>query len=208
MRYYSTWAAAAISAVTLVALATESTSAQSLWKHRNENFALFFVDTRAHVVGDQLTIVIAENTDVLKRDQRAMDKSSDAGFNFNFAGASSSGASSSASLNMAGDSSRQFDGNSQYRVAQEFSDRIAVRVVQVLPNGYLVVKGRRRRMVSDEQRELIVTGIVRPIDIMPDNSVRSQYVADLDIQYMGCGPDAHFTNQGWAARALNRVWPF
>ena len=65
--------------------------AQSLWRRRNEHFALFFVDTRAHNVGDQLTIVIAENTDVLKRDQRALDKSSDGSFNFNFAGASSGG---------------------------------------------------------------------------------------------------------------------
>lgn len=182
--------------------------AQSLWRRRNEKFALFFVDTRAHDVGDQLTVVIAENTDVSKRDQKALDKSSDGSFNFNFAGASSGGAGSSASVNMAGDSSRAFDGNSQVRVAQEFSDRIAVRVVQVLPNGYLVVQGRRRRLVSDEQRELRLSGIVRPVDIMPNNTVRSQYVADLNIQYASCGSESHFTNQGWAARALNRIWPF
>ncbi len=192
----------------VVSLLTSPVSAQSMWQNRREDFALFFVDTRAHSIGDILTVVIAENTDVQKRDQRAMDKSSDAGFNFNFAGASSSGAASSANVNMSGDSSRAFDGNSQVRVAQEFSDRIAVKVVQVLPNGYLVVRGSRRRRISDEIRELTVSGIVRPIDLMPDNSIRSQYVADLNIEYKGCGPDVHFSNQGWAARTLNRVWPF
>jgi flagellar L-ring protein precursor FlgH len=196
----------------LIAIAVSSFSthaiAQSLWKHRNERFALFFVDTRAHDVGDVLTVMIAENTDVLKQDQRELDKSSDGSFNFNFAGASSGGGSSSASVNMAGDSSRAFDGNSRYRVAQEFSDRISVRVIEVLPNGHLVIRGKRRRVISDEQRELRLSGIVRPIDIMPDNTVRSQFIADLDIQYLGCGSESHFTNQGWAARALNRVWPF
>lgn len=181
---------------------------QSLWQQRNESFAHFFVDTRAHAVGDILTIVIDENTGVFNRDQRALDKSSDGGFNFDFAGASSSGASSSASVNMAGDSNRSFDGNSQYRVNQTFSDLIAVNVIEVLPNGYLRVRGSRRRTVADEQRKLCISGIVRPIDIMPDNSVRSQFVANLDIQYVGCGSESHFTNQGWAARTLNRVWPF
>lgn len=185
-----------------------SVSAQSLWKQRDERFASFFVDSRAHAPGDLLTVVIAENTDVLKRDQRALDKSSDGGFNFNFAGTSSSGASSSASLNMAGDSNRAFDGNSQYRVAQEFSDRITVRVVRVLKNGDLVIAGGRRRVVADETRELRLSGTVRPIDILPNNTVRSQFVADLDIQYLACGSESHFTNQGWVGRALNRVWPF
>lgn len=198
----------AVPSFLLIAMLTPMATAQSLWQSRNEDFAMMFVDTRAHSIGDILTLVISESTDVLKQDQRAMDKSSDGGFNFNFAGASSGGGSPSASVNMAGDSTRAFDGNSQYRVAQEFSDRIAVSVVQVLPNGYLVVQGTRRRLVSQEQRELTVSGVVRPLDIMPDNSVRSQFVADLDIQYGGCGSDLHFSNQGWAARALNRIWPF
>ena len=183
-------------------------TAQSLWPHRKESFALLFVDTRAHSIGDILTLVISEQTDVTKRDQRALDKGSDAAFNFNFAGASSAGAASSANVAMSGDSNRAFGGNSQYSVAQEFSDRIAVRVTRVLPNGYLMVYGTRRRLVAKEERLLRVSGIVRPIDIMPDNSVLSQFVADLDIRYDGCGADMHFTNQGWAARTINRVWPF
>lgn len=196
-----------VSLVMLVATASLA-PAQSLWQQRDERFATFFQDARAHAAGDLLTILIEENTNVRKRDQRALDKSSDGSFSFDFAGASSSGAASSANLNMAGDSSRAFDGNSQYRVAQEFSDRITVRVRHVLPNGNLVVAGSRRRVISDEKRELKVSGTVRPIDIMPDNTVRSQFVADLDIQYSACGSESHFTNQGWVSKALNRIWPF
>ncbi len=182
--------------------------AQALWDRRREDFAYSFVDTRAHRLGDQLTVIILENTDVLKRDQRQMDKSSEAAFNFDFAAAGSGGAGSSASLNIAGDSEREFDGNARYRSAQEFSDKIAVRVVNVLPNGYMVVEGKRTQIVANEERELLLSGIVRPIDVMPDNTVRSQFVENLSIQYSGCGPESHFSNQGWAARILNRVWPF
>lgn len=182
--------------------------AQSLWEQRNDRFAHFFVDTRAHAVGDLLTVVIDEVTDLSDRDQRALDKASNSDVNFNFAGASSSGTSASANLNMAGDSSRTFGGNSQYRVAQEFFDQIAVTVVDVKPNGNLCIRGVRTRTLADERKKLIVTGIVRPIDIMPDNTVRSQFVARLNIQYASCGPESNFTNQGWLSRTVNRVWPF
>lgn len=205
---YSKFKCVVPAVVLFVLCMSQFANGQSLWQRRNPQFANLFVDSRAHACGDLLTVLIAEATDVLKRDQRALDKSSDGGFNFNFAGASSSGAASSANLNVAGDSSRSFGGNSQYRVAQEFSDRLTVRVMQVLPNGDLVVEGKRRRIIADEQRELHLTGVVRPIDIGPDNTIRSQFVADLDIQYLACGSESHFTNQGWAARALNRIWPF
>ena len=195
-------------ALVLVVLGTTSSAAQSLWEQRDPDFAHFFVDTRAHRVGDQLTVVIDEVTDLSNRDQRAMDKASNSDFNFNFAGASSSGASGSADMAIAGDSSRSFDGNSQYRVAQEFSDQIAVTVVRVLPNGYLQVKGIRTRTLADERKKLIVSGIVRPIDIMPNNSIRSQFVSNLQIHYASCGPESNFTNQGWLGRTINRVWPF
>ena len=195
-------------AVGVVLCASTDVCGQSIWQQRDPRFANFFRDSRAYAAGDLLTVLVDESTNVLKRDQRALDKSSDGAFNFDFAGASSSGASGSASLNVAGDSSRAFDGNSQYRVATEYVDRFTVHVVRVLPNGNLVIRGSRRRVISDEQRELRLSGIVRPIDIRADNAVRSQYIADLQIEYLACGSESHFTNQGWAARMLNRVWPF
>ena len=198
----------AVAAFAAILFTCPIVGAQSIWQQHNPRFANFFHDSRAYDVGDLLTVVIDENTDVQKRDQRALDKSSDEAINFNFASASSGGTPTSASLNVAGDSSRAFDGNSQFRVAQAFSDRIAVRVVGVLPNGNLVISGIRRRVISDEVRELRLSGVVRPIDVFLDNSVRSSFVADLDIQYLSCGSESHFINHGWFGKALNRVWPF
>ena len=191
----------------LCLFAVRTAHAQSLWQQRNPRFSFLFTDTSARHVGDLLTILVSENTDVQNRDQRALEKTSDSRFSFDYAGAASSG-SSSATLDLAGDSSRTFDGNSQYTVEQEFTDRITVQVVELLPNGNLLVAGKRRRIVGDEQRQLEITGIVRPYDVSPDNTVRSQYVGNFQVRYQGCGPESHFTNQGWAARVLNRVWPF
>jgi flagellar L-ring protein precursor FlgH len=182
-------------------------SAQSLWPRRNPRFAFMFTDTSARQVGDLLTILVSENTDVQNRDQRALDKSSDAGYSFDLA-ATSTRAASSASLDISGDSTRTFDGNSQYRVEQEFTDRITVQVTHVLPNGNLVLAGQRSRIVGGEQRQLEISGIVRPIDVSPDNTVRSQFVANFQVRYGGCGAESNFTNQGWGGRLINRLWPF
>ncbi len=184
-----------------------SSEAQSLWQRRDPRFSNLVANSTALRVGDLLTILISENTQVQNRDQRALSRSSDGGFNF-VATTTEAGSSTTGSLNMAGDSARSFDGNSQYSVEQEFSDRITVQVMEVLPNGNLLVAGKRRRMVADEQRQLEISGVVRPIDIRPDNSVRSQFVGNFQIKYSGCGPESHFTHQGWVARLFNRVWPF
>ncbi len=184
-----------------------SSEAQSLWQRRDPRFSNLVTNSTARRVGDLLTILISENTQVQNRDQRALQRSSDGGFNYS-AAAAEAGSSTSGSLNMTGDSARSFDGNSQYSVEQEFTDRITVQVMEVLPNGNLLVGGKRRRIVADEQRMLEVSGIVRPIDVRPDNSIRSQFIGNFQIKYSGCGPESHFTHQGWVARLLNRVWPF
>ncbi len=184
-----------------------SSEAQSLWQRRDPRFSNLVTNSTARRVGDLLTILISENTQVQNRDQRALQRSSDGGFNFS-AAAAEVGSSTSGSLNLSGDSARSFDGNSQYSVEQEFTDRITVQVMEVLPNGNLLVGGKRRRIVADEQRMLEVSGIVRPIDVRPDNSIRSQFIGNFKIRYSGCGPESHFTHQGWVARLLNRVWPF
>ena len=186
---------------------SEVSRAQSLWQQQDSRYSYLFRNTNGKQVGDLVTILISENTDVQNRDQRALDKATDTNFNFDFASAGN-GNSAAGNLAIAGDSSRTFGGNSQYRVETEFTDRITVPVLEVLPNGNLLVAGKRHRRVNDETRQLEVSGVVRPIDIGPGNTIRSQFIANFEVKYSGCGPESHFTNQGWAGRILNRVWPF
>ena len=178
--------------------------AQSLWPYRAPERVNLIADTAARRVGDLITIFINENTDVENSDNRNLDKDSEAGFRFDF----SSSSAAPANLDIAGDSNRSFNGQSNYSVEQEFTDRLTVEVLDVLPNGNLVIGGKRERMVAGEHRTLVITGIVRSIDLSPNNTISSQYVANFKICYAGKGPESAFSNQGWAGRALNRLWPF
>jgi flagellar L-ring protein precursor FlgH len=184
---------------------------ESLWDRREHRSAFLFVDTRARHVGDVLTVVVREATDIDNKEKRALKKSNESRTSFLMKGQSTDTAASrsfAADFNASGDSSRKFDGNAEFSSQRELVDRMTITVIDVLPNGNLVVEGTRRRLISGDERVLRVSGVVRPIDIGPGNVVESQFIANFQVAYEGKGVETKFTNQGWMSRFVNRVWPF
>ncbi len=188
-----------------------SARADSLWSRRDPRSAFLFVDSRARRVGDVLTIVIEETTGVDNKDERQMSKDTKAGGILGFKGSTTAGKLSRAGqvdVDVSGSSTRSFDGKSQYSVGRHFQERVSVTVVDVLPNGNLVITPYRRRVVSGEERLTRLSGIVRPIDVALDNTVQSQFIANLQVDYVGRGAESRFTNQNYFGRVLNYLWPF
>jgi flagellar L-ring protein precursor FlgH len=62
--------------------------------------------------------------------------------------------------------------------------------------------------VQDEERMMVISGIVRPIDIAENNLVQSQYVGNLSVSYVGKGTESRYLKPGWLGRFMNVVWPF
>ncbi len=184
----------------------------SLWNRREHRAAFLFEDNRGRRVGDLLTIQVNESTNVADKEARNLDKTASFMNVFNFKGSSSAGKnvsrSGQASLEFDGTSNRKFDGAANYSSNRQFTDQITVVIIDVLPNGNLVVEGYRSRLVSREQRMLRITGIVRPTDIGAQNTVQSQFIGNFQIAYVGRGPETVFTNQSYFSRAMNIIWPF
>ncbi len=183
----------------------------SIWDRHDPRYGFLFRDNRARYVGDLLTIAIREATDIDHREQREMEKRTKAGGIFKLAGNTEApGGSSSVSANFDSSttSARTFDGSAEFSSEREFTDRITVTVIDVLPNGNLLVEGKRRRVVAGEVRILVVSGIVRPSDISPQNTVESSYVANFSMRYEGKGEETSYSRQGWLGRLINRIWPF
>lgn len=158
-----------------------------------------------------MTIVIRESTDVDNRDNRALDRSATHAGTFNFAGEMGGDlGTKEGDLNLTTSSTGNatFDGESEYSVDRQFRDRITAVIIGCLPNGNLLVRGSRNQVVAGERRVLTVTGIVRPIDIRADNTIESQYIADLNVCYDGDGIESRFTRQGWLTKAWNKYRPF
>ncbi len=185
----------------------------SLWQRRDPVLVNPYADAKARRPGDLLVIRINERSDVENRDQRLMQKqnssSSDAKVGAGFTGflGNSNGAMN---FDQETGAARNFNGNSQFRSEREFIDRFTVTVIDITPNGNLLVSGTRLVALEGDERTLVLTGIVRASDILADNTVPSSRVADLDIRYESSGTkgaEQRFINQGWLGKAFNRIWP-
>ena len=200
-------------ALTLTAICsiTGSLRGDSLWQKRNPQRAYLCQDSRARNVGDLVTIVVTESSEVDNSEDKSMSKSSGNSISTDFEASSGGGLAtqaSNAALDLSNSAGRQFSGKASYRDSRGFTDQITVSVVDVLPNGNMLLAGRRTLTIAGEQRDLVISGMVRAIDLGPDNKVNSRYVADLRTVYEGDGPSRHFVRQGWFSKAANKVWPF
>ncbi|MEZ6130984.1 MAG: flagellar basal body L-ring protein FlgH [Planctomycetaceae bacterium] len=188
-----------------------SAQAESLWKKRCPDHAFLFVDSKARRVGDLLTVVVLQDTDVNSQEGRGMGKSTSASNQFNLESETGGGLGTqggNAALDISNKSSRKFDGSSSFSSNQAFTDRMTVTVMDVLPNGNMVISGQRRVRLAGDERTLVLTGVIRAIDIGPDNTIASRYISELRLLYESAGPEQRFTRQGWLGRATNAIWPF
>jgi flagellar L-ring protein precursor FlgH len=109
---------------------------------------------------------------------------------------------------MAAQSDNALKSKADYKDERKFADSITVVVVDILPNRNLVVLGTRNRNISGDIQTIEVSGIVRPSDIVFDNTVRSEQVADFRIVSRNEGVSAPYTKPGWLGSILDIVWPF
>jgi flagellar L-ring protein precursor FlgH len=85
---------------------------------------------------------------------------------------------------------------------------ITAKVVEVMPNGNLVLEARKEMTINNEKQILVFTGMTRPDDIDANNTVLSSKVADARIYYVGDGVLQDKQSPGWLVRVLDKVWPF
>ena len=105
-------------------------------------------------------------------------------------------------------SDTEHDGKGTTQRSGVFQGSVAARVIQVLPNHYLIIQGYKDVQVNGERMRLHLSGIVNPLMIDKDHSVASTQVADLQVRYGGEGVVTAQQNPGLIARIINFLWPF
>ena len=85
---------------------------------------------------------------------------------------------------------------------------MAARVVEVYPDGNLLIKGSKQITINNETNFLRLAGIIRPEDISAQNVVNSQHVMNSNINYQGRGVISDKQSQGWLVRIMDNIWPF
>ncbi|OGH60394.1 MAG: hypothetical protein A3G34_10160 [Candidatus Lindowbacteria bacterium RIFCSPLOWO2_12_FULL_62_27] len=165
--------------------------AKSLW---NANSESMFADIRAHSIGDIVTVIVTENQKSRNKNDNTREKELKVGGKID-------GATSPQPNDKDDDHfwhriarkiplfGAEINGKSELErknnTANEslLSLAIAAQVVNVLPNGNLVLHGRKSLVVSNDRIILQVSGVIRPYDIAKDNTIRSSQLGDAHISY-------------------------
>lgn len=170
--------------------------------YSNETALPLFETARARHAGDILTVFLIENTNAQKNattTQRKNEKNKVA--NKTFLGRPIS-LGSGYSMDFDLQNQRQFTGEGRAVQNNKLAGSISVTVAQVLANGNLVVQGEKWIRINQGNEFVQLSGIVRPRDIRPDNSVTSDRVANARISYGGTGQMNNANSQGWLSRFL------
>lgn len=113
---------------------------------------------------------------------------------------------------IAATSQDDFNGTANYEKNGEFTARITAMVVDVLPNGNLVLKGRREIQIDDETKVIEFSGVVRRYDVRADNTIQSELVADARVSYTGEGQLSDATRRRGFGNLIHKaivwLWPF
>lgn len=160
---------------------------------------------RAAQVGDVLTIVLTERTQAAATAGTSTQRDGGFGLRPPTTGALST-LFSATDATVGGGS--QFGGTGQTTQSNQLSGEISVTVVEVHPNGTMLVRGEKRLRLNRGNEFIQVMGLVRPADITPDNRVASTRLADARITYAGRGEIARAAREGWLQKFFNFVSPF
>ena len=165
-----------------------------------------FEDRRARYVGDTMTIAIAETTSASTKSNtkasRSTSISASAPTITGLPGKSFQGMALSAS------GSNSLDGKGEAAANNVFTGTITVTVIEVLPNGNLLVSGEKQVSIGAGIEYIRLSGIVNPYFINSANTISSTNVADARIEYKESGVISEAQIMGWLARFFLSVLPF
>jgi len=173
----------------------------------NYGMALY-TDRKALNVGDIITVTLSERTVSSKSSGVSVDKESELDFNAGpLLGTNPSFRGNTLDTNLS--QNRSFSGDAGADQSNSLQGNITVTVAEVLPNGGLVVRGEKWITINRGDEFIRISGIVRPDDVSPDNTVPSTRLANAQISYSGTGTLADSQSMGWLSRFFNSgYWPF
>lgn len=166
-----------------------------------------FEDRRARFVGDTITVKITESTTASTKSNNKLDQSNAQKYSL---GASTGifdrvlpGAAS-----LSASSSTAFSGKGEAANNNIFTGNMTVTVIDVMPNGNLLVSGEKQVAIGHEQEFVRISGVINPSFVDAFNTVESSRIADARVEYKSAGQISDGQVMGWLARFFLNVMPF
>jgi flagellar L-ring protein precursor FlgH len=195
----------------LLVCAASGLHADSIWPqgYRTQgNNASLVSDQRALEVGDLVTVQVSENASASQAVNTQTQKQASVAGNAGLGSWTSAPGSQMpiSSYGAGAVESSQGGGNSSR--SGNLVTTLSARVVSVLPNGNLYIEGRRVIKINDDKQNIFLSGIIRPRDVGPNNTISSSVISDAQIRYEGKGPLAEKSTPGIFTRVLDWIGIF
>ncbi|MBM3973686.1 MAG: flagellar basal body L-ring protein FlgH [Planctomycetes bacterium] len=201
----------AIRSLCLLAVLAAPAAAQNPYVRAGANLGVV-ADLRARNVGDILTVIVREQHSVSNQDkvERRNDTSLAARLESYSLSEDTFKSSDLPRIDIRKES--DFLGESMQNTGSTVRASVAVVVIDVQPNGNLVIAGARTVTVNDETRTLRISGLVRALDVTPNNTVNSAEVADARVAILGEGGGTRQVSRGPVGQFFDTLvwacWPF
>ncbi|MGB0360160.1 MAG: flagellar basal body L-ring protein FlgH [Endozoicomonas sp.] len=168
-------------------------------------------DRRAYRLGDILTIELKGTTNISMGSGSSVNKT----INIDIPDPTLLGRTSAAilgsgrSLATSLQPTREYGGTTSASRKNSLEGSVAVKVVEVLPNGTLRIEGHKWLTINSGREQIKISGLVRPEDVSTDNKVSSERLAEARVDYVALGDNANAHKPGWFTRMINSPWfPF
>ncbi len=166
-----------------------------------------YYSVKAKNIGDVVTVVIDEATKV--QDDVKLDTSKSSQLQDGFSGLINKLLPGNTVIN---DKFNGYGGSSSVANAAKtnrttaYSTTVAAQVVQILPNGNLVIQGRKTLMNSGEKTDLLMSGVIDPRLINSTGSINSSQVANLQFAVSGKGTISRSNNEGFINKYIKYLF--
>ena len=167
-----------------------------------------FEDRRARMVGDTLTVNLVEKTVASKSSNANATRGGTTDVGIAAGGIVGAPGKFLAPLSVSGSDSTSFSGKGAAAANNAFTGTITVTVIEVYPNGNLLVSGEKQVAINQGQEFIRFSGVVNPSYVTSSNTVQSVQVADARVEYKGSGYIDEAQSMGWLQRLFMNVLPF
>jgi len=179
--------------------------------------ASLFADKKDLQLGDIIQVLIEETLTNDSSNSRELKKSNDTSLGGGvFAPANgvvstvntANRLNSITGLRFSSATTNSFKGSSKSAADEEFTTTISAIIEQTYQNGNYFIKGSKEMLINGQKQDIRISGVIRPYDISPENTVYSYQLANLKILYEKDGEEINALKKGWGTKIIESIWPF
>ena len=181
--------------------------------------ASLFADKKDLQVGDIIQVLIIESLQNTSKDERKTNRTNNTGINggltlapgtdtSTLVGQAAKEANGFLGIGVKSSSTNTFNGKSESKNDEEFTTNISAIIEQTYQNGNYYIKGSKVMLINGQKQIIKISGVIRPYDITPDNTIKSSQMANLKVLYDKQGSEVDATEKPWGSELLEKISPY